>query len=469
MRRTITYAALVAILLLAGPRVLARAQSGPCSGAGCPDSVFGTNGILRLPSFGGAIGAIAIQNIGGVEHIVALNTSTGSWKLTRYHFTSDGAKANVAVDTTFGTSGVVTKAISGSVVTASQGMIVQPDHKLVVVGNVRSAKRTSLSVLTVVRYMENGQVDTAFGNGGTVSLSDWSTSTAPRLQSDGKILLAIPAGTSEVRSSVVVRLDQFGQLDTSFDEDGIAVFEGIGSPKALAVQWVLGEEKIVLATYVYRQTAPTVTSASLVRLNADGSRDGMFAGGDGVIETFVLGPDPSIPTSTVFNDITIDAVGRIVGAGNLTYRTTNDELVYQVLAARFDRDGLRDFDFADDGVFTTADPGATIRNVLIGPDGQILLVGQQMPTFWNIRGLVLWRLQEDGEPDLLFGTDGLMATIVTQDPMSSMWPGMDVGPGACSHAAILGSGVRLLVGGSAYTPNNKRVYTDVGALGRFLY
>jgi uncharacterized delta-60 repeat protein len=383
MRSKTKFAVLVVIVLFAGTWVLARGQSGACSGAGCPDSFFGTNGILRLPSFGGAIGAIAIQNIGGVEHVVALNTSTGSWKLTRYHFTSDGA--NVAVDTSFGTSGVVTKAISGSVVTASQGIIVQPDNKLVMVGNVRSAKRTSLSVLTVVRYMENGQADTAFGNGGTVSLSDWSTSTAPRLQSDGKILLAIPAGTSEVRSSVVVRLDQFGQLDTSFDEDGIAVFEGIGYPKALAVQWVGGEEKIVLATYVYRQTAPTVTSASLVRLNADGSRDGMFAGGDGVIETFVLGPDPSIPTSTVFNDITIDAVGRIVGAGNLTYRTTNDELVYQVLAARFDQDGLRDLGFADDGVFTTADPGATIRNALIGPDGQILLVGQQMPTFWNIR------------------------------------------------------------------------------------
>jgi uncharacterized delta-60 repeat protein len=317
--------------------------------------------------------------------------------------------------------------------------------------------------------MENGQVDTAFGNGGTVSLSDWSTSTAPRLQSDGKILLAIPAGTSEVRSAVVVRLDQFGQLDTSFDEDGIAVFEGIGSPSALAVQWVGGEEKIVLATAVYRQTAVNRTSASLVRLNADGSRDGTFAGGRGVIETFVLGPDPSIPTSTVFNDITIDAVSRIVGAGNWTYRTTNDELVYRVLAARFDQDGLPDLDFADDGVFTSADPGATIRNALIGPDGQILLVGQQMPTFWNIRGLVLWRLQEDGKPDKSFGTDGLMATIVTQDPMSSMWPGMDVGPGACPHAAILGNGAGLLVGGSAYTPNNKRVYTEVGALGRYLY
>jgi len=40
-------------------------------------------------SFGGAIGAIAVQNIDGKERIVAMNTSTGAWKLTRYRFTPD--------------------------------------------------------------------------------------------------------------------------------------------------------------------------------------------------------------------------------------------------------------------------------------------------------------------------------------------------------------------------------------------
>ena len=111
MCRKTSYAALIAIILLTGTWVFARGQSGACLGAGCPDSTFGANGIVRLPSFGGAIGAIAVQNIDGEERIVALNTSSGAWKLTRYRFTPDTAdpdKTIVTVDTKFGVSGSVT-------------------------------------------------------------------------------------------------------------------------------------------------------------------------------------------------------------------------------------------------------------------------------------------------------------------------------------------------------------------------
>ena len=459
MRSKSKVGVLVVIVLFAAASLPAGGQSGTCVGAGCPDSSFGANGIVRLPSFGGAIGAIAVQNINGEERIVALNTSTGAWKLTRYRFTPDGT--NVAVDTSFGLSGSVTKSASGYEFTASLGLVIQPDDKIVVAGTVRSSAKRAPQVLTVVRYTAHGQEDGSFGSGGTVSLPNWGTATAPRLQSDGKILLAVPVYTGGVGDSVVVRLDEAGQLDPSFGVEGVAALAGVGYPHALATQWVEGEEKIVVA-------AGAPNTAALARVNADGTRDMDFAGGRGVVETSVPVPDPTYVASTSVTDLAVDALGRIVAAGTGSYQTT-DGTVYLVLAARFSPDGTPDPGFATGGVFTAVNR-VMISNVLTGSDGKILLVALPMPTSWDTRGLMLWRLNEDGSPDPGFGKDGLAATVVTQDPMSSMWPGLDVGPGACPHAAFIGDGSRFIVGGSAYTPQGrKRLFVEVGALGRFLY
>jgi uncharacterized delta-60 repeat protein len=464
MRSKTKFGVLVVIVLFAGAWLPAGGQSGTCSGAGCPDSSFGTNGILRLPSFGGAIGAIAIQNIGAEERVVALNTSSGSWKLTRYRFTAGGG--GVQVDTSFGSSGVVTKAVNGFVVTASQGVAVKADNKLVVVGSVKSTKRGAPSILTVVQYTPDGREDASFGQGGTVTLPGWNaTAGGFRLQSDGKILLAVRPENSPLTDSWVMRLDQAGQLDWSFGDGGVATVLGGGMSDCLAVQEVIDgsgdpQDKIVLGTTIYRPTEAARYTATLVRLNTDGSRDWNFAGGRGAIETPLPGAE-----DTTFNDVTIDVVGRIVTAGHAVYRTPGNEVIYQALAARFDPQGNPDLGFATGGVFAPAWPGASIQNVAIGPDDNILLVGHQMPTFWNTRGLVLGRLLDDGVPDPFFGINGLTATIVTQDPMSSMWPGFSVG----THVAFVGNGQRVLVGGSAYTPQSKKVYAEVGALGRFLY
>lgn len=145
--------------------------------------------------------------------------------------------------------------------------------------------------------------------------------------------------------------------------------------------------------------------------------------------------------------------------------------VYNLRVERFSPDGNLDLEFGEEGMFSAVTPGASILNVLIGSDGKILLVGLPMPTFWNSRGLFVWRLDDTGALDPAFGENGLVATVVTKDPMSSMWPGLDVGPGACPHAAFVGGGSRFIVGGSAYTPQTKRtkMYVEVGALGRFIY
>jgi uncharacterized delta-60 repeat protein len=458
------FGALVAVVLFAAASLPAGGQSGTCSGAGCPDSSFGANGIVRLPSFGGAIGAIAVQDFGGEQRIVALNTSTGVWKLTRYRFTPD--KTNVAVDTSFGVSGSVTKSASGYEFTASGGIAVQSDNKLVVVGTKRSSKRGAPSVLTVVRYTPDGLEDATFGPGGTVSLPGWSASWGGfHLQPDGMVVLAVLPDKYTANTTHVIRLDPWGQLDNYFGDGGVVAINGTGLVDCLTVQEVedgsgIVENKIILGTNVYRPESEATFTAALVRLNADGSLDSSFASGNGKIETPLPGAE-----DTTFNDVAIDPSGRIVVAGHAFYRVSDQTVSYSVLAARFTEGGTRDVNFASNGLFLVSSPQAEIQDLAIAPDDTIILVGYPRQEGRFQRGLVAWRLLESGAPDPSFGTDGLVSTIVTDDFLNTIWPENN---SARPDIAFLSNG-SLLLGGGALVQLGKRTYNPVAALGRFVY
>lgn len=472
MRRTIRQAALFAIALLAGTGVLAEGQSGPCPAPGCPDPSFGPSqvldvatgtlvtapGIVTIPAFGGAIGAIAVQNIDGDERIVALNTSTGAWRLARYRATAGG----VTLDSTFGVSGVVTKTIKGTEFTAGNGIFVQTDNKLVVVGSAKKSTRFADSVLTVVRYTSDGQEDPDFGNGGAVTLTGYSGARAC-LQPDGKILLAaakISGGL--VVGNVVMRLAAQGSPDETFGADGVAALPDM-MPNALAVQRVTNiqgdwEDKIVVSGTVVTSgdQEPFHFKASLVRLNADGSRDWTFAG-SGAAEI-----DAADAEGVSFRRVSVDAEGRVVVAGDISYRLPAEEFDYtldpHVLVARYDADGFPDPAFGTGGMFTQALPAMSTQDLAIDSGNRILVSGWPSPTYPSTRGLVAWRLTDMGVPDPAFGSEGMMRT-------GTMWAGLSEG----SHVAFVAGGSTFLVGGSAYVKQSKRVVTEVGALGRFLY
>jgi uncharacterized delta-60 repeat protein len=468
MCRKTSSAALVAIMLLTGTWVLARVQSGTCSGPGCPDPTFGpstvldvvsgtmvsADGIVTTPSIGQTIGAIAVQVIDGEERIVAVNTDYNAWRLARYRPASDG---RVALDPTFGNLGVVTKTARG--VVFARGIVVQPDSKLVVVGGVASNSRAN-PVLTVVRYMPNGQYDTTFGAGGTVTLSGYEGEwRGPCLQADGKIVLAsgVSGGLSDSR---VIRLEPepgpdgepAGRLDESFGAGGVAPLPGVGLANFLALQRVttspgVWEEKIVVGTSVF-PPAPAHSYGSVVRVNADGSRDWTFANGSGAA-AMAVGAN-----STALSDVAIDDFGRIVVVGHFSYPLANGDLDWNMLVARYDAGGVLDPNFGTDGTFTR-EPGMEPQSVAIDASGRILVAGLMRP---KARGLIAWRLLDDGAPDLAFGTGGLMEN-------GTLTPGFYGRP----HLAFVESDSAFLVGGFAYVKQSKKALTDVGALGRFLY
>src|SRR5436190_3170372 len=122
------------------------------------------------------------------------------------------------LDPTFGTGGVVTTDFGGRG-DAALAVAVQPDGKLVAVGN-SSASGVFNVDFALARYTSNGAPDPVFGSGGVV-LSDFgSTIDAASdviVQPDGKLVVD---GTSS-RDFAVARYNSDGSLDPSFGSGGL--------------------------------------------------------------------------------------------------------------------------------------------------------------------------------------------------------------------------------------------------------
>jgi uncharacterized delta-60 repeat protein len=115
--------------------------------------------------------------------------------------------ADGSLDTTFGTGGIVTTNIAiGSSADYARSIAIQPDGKIVIVGESDQGSSRDFAVL---RYNANGTLDTTFSEDGKVttdinnSAEDYARSVA--VQSDGKIIVAGDSSQVGSRDFTVVR------------------------------------------------------------------------------------------------------------------------------------------------------------------------------------------------------------------------------------------------------------------------
>ena len=156
--------------------------------AGALDTTFGTGGkVTTAIGTGNDYGrAMAVQDDGKI--VVAGYSYVGfSSDIALARYTSAGA-----LDTTFGTGGKVTTAI-GSGNDFARAMAIDGDGKIVVAGSSRNVGDTDDFALA--RYTSAGALDTTFGTGGKVTTAISSgtgadEANAVALQSDGKIVVA---------------------------------------------------------------------------------------------------------------------------------------------------------------------------------------------------------------------------------------------------------------------------------------
>ncbi len=197
-----------AVAIQTDGKIIAAGATGPRSNYGGTNDKFAlvrynTDGTLDT-SFGAGgkvtttIGlysdayAIAIQSDG---KIVATGYAYkgdyyADFALARYN--TDGT-----LDTTFGTDGAVTTAISAnSNVDNARAVAIQTDGKIVAAGI------DSSYYFALVRYNTDGTLDTTFGTGGMATTTNYDKAYAVAIQSDGNI---VAAGLSNDGDFVVVR------------------------------------------------------------------------------------------------------------------------------------------------------------------------------------------------------------------------------------------------------------------------
>ena len=125
---------------------------------------------------------------------------------------------NGSLDTSFGSGGKL--AIAGADV--GEGLVRQPDGRLVLAGSVTEATVPATARFLLKRLNANGSLDTTFGNAGTVDTA-FAVNAAARavaLQGDGKIVAVGTTAFSVNSNFVVARYAVDGSIDRAFGSDG---------------------------------------------------------------------------------------------------------------------------------------------------------------------------------------------------------------------------------------------------------
>jgi len=289
------------------------------------------------------------------------------------------------LDPTFSDDGIATITVDGGA--SASDVLVKPFGSILVVGG----SADPLAFL-LARFRADGKLDRRFGDAGIVTtpIGDWARAAAVARDADGRFVVA---GTSS-RGFTAARYLPSGELDTSFDEDGVFTTPTIGDEGSINALALQDDGKIVLAG-----TTDSVQETVLLRLRKNGGLDPSF-GGTGFAER--------LEAVDWFVDVAVLPDGRM-----LALATGEVEEM-----ARFRSDGSLDPTFGTEG---ERHIGHVLRVAAIDiqADDRILVAGTGAgPTF------ALRRYKPIGRVDPSFGGgDGL---VTTSFPVAGHPVGRDV-------------------------------------------
>ena len=277
---------------------------------GTLDPSFGTGGIVSvsLASNNDYPKGIFVRGDGKIVVAGAADINFGVVRLN----------ANGSLDSTFGTTGKVVTDFGTNTFDYAEAALMQGDGKIIVAGRVSTATRGY--DFGLIRYQENGALDTTFGTGGKVAtpvgggtMEDICYDLAE--QDDGRII-AVGDSVSGSSMIAVVRYLANGSLDTSFATAGIgtyAISNGSNHARAAAVQ---NDGAIIVAGYANSQGDTDFFGG--IRLLSNGTKDNSFGVTGLCITRFGVGPDRAY-------EIALQSDGGLVLAGE-SFNGTNTDM-----------------------------------------------------------------------------------------------------------------------------------------------
>jgi len=211
---------------------------------GSLDLPFGSSGTGQLATdIGSATNSIRNIVLQPDGAIVVSGKPTGNFAgsdhtdIARYN-------ANGTLDASFGSGGTLT--LVGAEV--GEGLVRQPDGKLVLVGSVVQPAAPATSRFVLMRLNADGSTDTGFGSAGAVNtaLAENATAEGIALQADGKLVVVGTRAFSANPNFIVARYDGNGSLDTGFGAAGTLSIDFFGFSDAGENALVQPDGKIVV-------------------------------------------------------------------------------------------------------------------------------------------------------------------------------------------------------------------------------
>jgi len=312
----------------------------------------------------------------------------------------------------------------------ARSVVVQPDGKILL-GGYGTVPGSSFSDFALVRYNQDGSVDSTFGSGGKVITDFFGNRDviySVALQPDGKIVVG---GLTTIDTYFIIvalaRYNADGSLDISFGTGG-KVTTGIEGQEVCTSIMIRDDGKIVVAGWGF---APSGTTAQgiIIQYNSNGSLDTGFGTGGMV----------SFSQDSQFWGAVLQSDGKVVAGGSVGNNFG---------AERYNADGSIDISFGVNGKastdFNNSDDYG--RAIAIQQDGKVVLVGLTASSS-GTSDIGIVRYNTDGSLDTTFGQNGK----VVSSPSNGNDEGLSI--------AIQRDG-KILVTGSERSTSQKAIFVS---------
>jgi uncharacterized delta-60 repeat protein len=421
------------VMVLTALALLAPAMGATAAVPGELDPTFGSGGKALAP-FGPESGAggVAVQPDGKIL-LAGGSEAAQAFSIARL-------LPNGSPDPSWGGGdGVVTTPLGEFA--GALDVAVQPDGKVVAVGQAKGAENEDFAIL---RYLSNGELDPGFGEGGIVILPVGTLGDTARAVAIGPGSRIAVTGTSDRpgfgNGAGVAVLESDGTPETAFAGDGTTVIETESGfddrGEGIAVQ---PDGKVLIADSTGGGGGDGFT---VVRLGLDGKPDPSF-GGDGVVETPIPG-EGGIEEGRI-SDVVVQPDGRIVGGGyGFDYTGEPPEFVGKFELVRYLSNGELDPSFGNGGMVGVRPPGEHSfgRALGLAANGKLVLGGTydvSEDPLEEREAPALIRVNPNGSLDSSFGKGGVVLGTLGAGIEEESLEGLAIQP----HGKIVTTGNRF--------------------------